>query len=79
MLGPAYEEKMRVPPPPPPPLGFRDRNTSKMQFQNCNLQPLRILVWASSRETLSSEFANDKGTDQPAYLCRLIRALLFTF
>ena len=34
-------------------------------------------IWASTLENLSSRFANNKGADQPAHLCRLIRAIDF--
>ena len=34
-------------------------------------------IWSSTRENLSSGFANNKGADQPAHPCSLINALVF--
>ena len=36
-------------------------------------------IWASTRENLSSGFANNTGADQPAHPRRLIRAFLICF
>ena len=33
-------------------------------------------TWASTRETLSSEFENNKGPDQPVHPCRLVSAFV---
>ena len=39
----------------------------------------RRYIWASTRENLSSGFANNKGADQPAHLRRLISAIIIHF
>ena len=36
-------------------------------------------TWASTRENLSSGFANNTGADQPAHPCRLISAFVIRF
>ena len=40
---------------------------------------LSAIKWAIARENLSSVFANNKDTDQPAHPCRLISAFVFRF
>ena len=37
------------------------------------------IIWALMRENLSLGFANNKGTDQPVHLCRLISAFVIRF
>ena len=37
---------------------------------------LMLQIWASMSENLSSVLANNKGTDQPAHTCSLIRAFV---
>ena len=38
-----------------------------------------VIIWASTRENLSSGFANSKGADQPAHPRRLISAFVIRF
>ena len=38
---------------------------------------VRYIIWATSWENLFLPYANNKGADQPAYLCSLIRAFIF--
>ena len=37
------------------------------------------IIWASTRENLSSGFANNNGTDKPAHEGRLISAFVIRF
>ena len=54
-------------------IHFRGKQTAKLP----SMQRV-TLIWASTRENLR-EFANNKGTDQPAHLRSLISALVIRF
>ena len=51
------------------------KQTYKASIMNLN-QTAPIGNWASSRENLSSVFANNKGADQPAHPRSLISAFV---
>ena len=40
---------------------------------------LARIIWALTRENLSLGFANNKGADQPAHMCRLISTFFIPF
>ena len=54
--------------------------TSRLFWKKSNFYwKLEKITWAPTQENLSSGFANNKGSDQPAHLGRLISAFLILF